>query len=122
MSNTYNTNTLMVEEIKNKDDLKKMLVWMGNVDSDFNGENGSEYLWDEARIKEYQSNAEYLADMVVDNYDRDTFDEEFIVDCAGKFAEEWANRDHYYTEIEILVERYRDTDIYAFCINAVYND
>jgi hypothetical protein len=107
----------MIEEIKNKDDLKKMLVWMGNIDCDFN-----EYLWDEAWIKEYLSNAEYLADVVVDNYDRDTFDEEFIVGCAGKFAEEWANRDHHYTKIEVLVKRYRDTDIYAFSINAVYND
>lgn len=117
-----NANSLMVEEIKNKDDLKKMLVWMGNIDCDFNGENGLEYLWDEAKIKEYQSNAEYLADMVVDNYDRDIFDEEFIVGCAGKFTEEWANRDHYYTEIEILVKRYGNTDIYAFSINAAYND
>lgn len=122
MSDTYNANTLMVEEIKNKDDLKKMLVWMGNIDCDFNGENGLEYLWLEAKEKEYQSNAEYLADLVVDNYDRDTFDEEFIVSCAYKFATEWSNRDYYYTKIEILVDRYRDTDIYAFCINGVYEN
>lgn len=116
MSNTYNANTLMVEEIKNKDDLKKMLRWMGDIDCDFNGENGLEYLWDEAKTRGYQSNAEYLADMVVDNYNRDTFDEEFIVGCADKFTEEWLERDDYYTDINIFVNRYRSTDIYAFCI------
>lgn len=67
-----------------------------DIDCDFNGENGPDYLWEEAKTGNYESNLEYTADMCrkADN------PEEALL----KFAEMWLGRDFYYKEYSCAIE------------------
>ena len=52
-----------------KESMKTALLELAEFDSDFNGDNGDEYLWDEAKEAGYENNAKYVTDEVLKTYD-----------------------------------------------------
>jgi hypothetical protein len=80
-------------EVDNRESLLNALRSLSEYDNDFNGENGIDYLWEEANG--FESNMEYLVNEVKDIED----DEE----CVNTFFEEWLNHDKYYDEWNISV-------------------
>ena len=68
------------------------------MDDDFNGNNGSEYLWEEAELGGFESNAEYCLWMAEH--------EETPREMIEKFISLWMGRDYYYQtyDLGILVE------------------
>ena len=57
------TLTLKRFEIDSPEDIVGALIELAEIDADFNGENGEEYLWDRAKDAGYKTNAEYLANL-----------------------------------------------------------
>lgn len=84
-----------LEEVKlgNRESLLNALRGLSEFDNDFNGENGDDYLWEEANG--FESNMEYLVNEVKNIED----DEE----CVNTFFEEWLNHDKYYDEWNVSV-------------------
>lgn len=78
--------------VKNtKEDVAKMLMDLSNLDWDFNGENGEEYLWIEA--EGFDNNAEYtlsIAEL-----------EDTPSDMIRTFVEMWMSHDDYYLDYKI---------------------
>ena len=68
------------------------------IDNDFNGNNGSEYLWEESGLCGFESNAEYCLWMAQH--------EETPREMIEKFISLWMGRDNYYVDYDlgILVE------------------
>ena len=75
---------------KTREDLLVALVSLGEIDADFNGDNGIEYLWDNVDSTKYESNMEYLLDTLKD---KET-DKELI----EEYVSSWISRDSYYKE------------------------
>lgn len=67
-----------------------------NIDNDFNGENGPEYLWEEA--EGFECNADYCLSIA----EKENTPREMI----EKFISLWMSRDYYYQDYDlgILVE------------------
>ena len=89
---THTKNELIVAKVENpgdKESLIKALSVFGENDYDFNGENGSDYLWDSA--KGYESNKDYCLDRIK-NLPADTTDEE----CIKRYMDLWVGSDGYY--------------------------
>ena len=80
-------------EVDNRESLLDALRSLSDFDCDFNGENGLDYLWEDA--KGYDSNMDYLINEVKDIKD----DEE----CVNTFFEEWLDHDKYYDEWNVSV-------------------
>lgn len=125
---TMNTNTrLIIREINNVNDVEAALIELGSIDADFSGGNGDDYLWDIAKKRGFETNAEYLAHYVV-NHPK-TAPKKGVVDYCSRFTKEWAKRDSYYNTLDIDVVKlngYADDPniqgIYAFNITATnYN-
>ena len=51
---------------KTREDLLVALASIGEIDADFNGDNGIEYLWDNVDSTKYKNNMEYLLDTLKD--------------------------------------------------------
>lgn len=77
----------------NKIDVAEYLMELAMCDNDFNGENGEEYLWEEA--EGFESNAEYCL-AVVTNIEEITPKE-----MIEKFISLWMERDSYYSEYDL---------------------
>ena len=78
--------------VKNtKEDVSRLLMDLSMLDWDFNGENGSEYLWDCAW--EYDSNAEYTLSVA----EQEETPEEMI----KTFIKIWMENDPYYHDYKI---------------------
>ena len=75
---------------KTREDLLTALASLGDMDADFNGENGIEYLWDSVDGTKYESNMEYLLDTLKD---KET-DKELI----EEYVSNWIGGDNYYKE------------------------
>ena len=75
---------------KTREDLLVALVSLGEIDADFNGDNGIEYLWDNVDSTKYESNMKYLLDTLKD---KET-DKELI----EEYVSSWIGRDSYYKE------------------------
>ena len=73
---------------KTREDLLRALASLGDIDADFNGENGIEYLWDDVDSTKYESNMEYLLDTLKD---KET-DKELI----EEYVDSWIGGDNYY--------------------------
>lgn len=58
--------TETIKDITNDNELINVLSWF--YDEDFVGNNGKEYLWEEAEKLGYESNQEYVLCHFVDNY------------------------------------------------------
>ena len=76
-----------------KEDTFVCLMHLALCDNDFNGENGLEYLWEEA--EGFESNAEYCL-AVVTNIE-DITPKEMI----EKFISLWMDKDSYYDEYDL---------------------
>lgn len=68
------------------------------MDDDFNGNNGSEYLWEEAEVAGFNCNADYCMSIAEK--------EKTPRDIIEKFISLWMGRDYYYQDYDlgILVE------------------
>ena len=127
MSTNVNKN-LVIKNIQAPEDIIDVLVQLGNVDADFNGENGDEYLWPIAAKKGFESNAAYLADYVVFHSNANS-KKYGVKSYTDRFVKEWLKRESFYTSIEIdivkldgLAEDPNMTGIYAFNITTTdYN-
>ena len=84
--------TVKVKE-NTREALLAALAELGEMDADFSGENGIEYLWKEA--SDFDSNCEYCIDKVKNL----KTDEEII----EKFVSLWIDADGYYKEHELNV-------------------
>lgn len=76
-----------------KDEVESCLLSLADCDNDFNGENGLEYLWEEA--EGFESNAEYCMSVAKK--------EENIRDMIEKFISMWMGRDYYYEDYDLGV-------------------
>ena len=75
---------------KTREDLLVALANISEIDADFNGDNGIEYLWDNVDSTKYESNMKYLLDTLKD---KET-DKELI----EEYVSSWIDRDSYYKE------------------------
>lgn len=75
---------------KTREDLLVALASLGEMDADFCGDNGIEYLWDGVDSTKYESNMEYLLDVLKD---KET-DKELI----EEYVSSWIGGDNYYKE------------------------
>lgn len=110
MSREYNLySSLVGVEKGNREDLLKALKNLGEFDCDFNGENGTEYTWEEALEQGFESNLEYVLNEIK-NIEND-------VDCVEKFISMWMGGDDYYSQYELnyLAD---DGKIYAISLSA----
>ena len=62
-------------------------------DNDFNGENGSEYLWEEAEDLGFESNSDYCWSIA----EQEPTPREMV----EKFISLWMGRDYYYEEYDL---------------------
>ena len=94
----------------NPEEVRKALVSLCNIDDDMNGNNGDEYLWEVAKEKGYENNAEYLADLVLNNPTYKTVSEKLEA-----FAKEFfVSNDYYYKGYELEHLEDGDDIIVAF--------
>lgn len=122
MSAVHISNKTIIKEIQNKNDLKIALKELSKIDSDFNGENGEKYLWDEARKNNFKTNADYLIDTILFHSDKN-IENRGVEGYTTRFANEWMYMDNYYRSIVIQTAKLNgnanDPDIqgiYAFNI------
>ena len=94
MGKAYNLHSNLIKvEAKNRESLLSALAELSNFDCDFNGENGIEYLWKDAKEKGFTSNLDYLLDKVK-NIESDR-------ECIKSFVSEWIDTDNYYHECDL---------------------
>ena len=80
-------------EAGDRKDLLNTLRNIADFDMDFNGDNGEDYTWEEALENGFESNLEYVLNIVEDIEN----DEE----CVKAFFEEWMENDGYYAEYDV---------------------
>lgn len=83
-------------EIDNVELVVRNICELGNEDCDFNGENGSEYLWECA--DGFESNKEYTADYLIKKYKKQDNIENCLVDIVSDFLYMWLGNDSYYDD------------------------
>lgn len=94
MSREYSLYTSLIEvEKDNRKSLLEALENLSHFDCDFNGENGTEYTWEETLEAGFESNLEYVLDTVKDIKND--------VECVEKFISMWMDEDSYYHEHEL---------------------
>jgi len=86
-----------------KDDILNALRAIADNDMDFNGENGEDYLWAEAKQNGFISNVDYVM-----NEMRDFNNEEEMIE---KFIEMWMGKDDYYQNFSVRVIRGKEDKI-----------
>ena len=57
-----------IKERVKKKDFKAELINLLDFDCDISGENGDEYLWQEAKDRGFSTNAEYIVDDAINTY------------------------------------------------------
>ena len=92
--------------------LLKALKNLSDFDNDFNGFNGSEYLWDGVDSKNFDSNRNYLLNEVKDIKN----DEE----CILIFFKTWMKNDDYYDMYEYNTIADKNGDVIAISFSAVH--
>lgn len=88
----------MVISKNNRNDVKDALMELAMCDADFCGDNGIEYLWEEA--EGFECNAEYVLSLVCD--------EPTIPSMITKFISHWMASDGYYQEYDVAIEELDD--------------
>lgn len=104
---TLNLTTAVVKK-NTRQGLLDALKELANIDADFNGENGEEYLWDNARESGYESNADYLINDIKDIKD----DEELI----NEYIDRWIGGDSYYLQSDLSIMKDDDEKIVAIAL------
>lgn len=81
-----------------KEEVAITLMCLGDQDFDFNGENGIDYLWEDAQELGFESNAAYCLSIAKK--------EQTPKEMIEKFISMWMGRDYYYQDYDlgILVE------------------
>lgn len=104
MRKTTRTNTkLNMETVKVKDgDLFAALISLSDLDNDFNGRNGEEYLSTEAREYGCESNQEYLVRTLSEEFKAGKFEEEHEV--VDAFCERWCGADDFFEEYAVVCD------------------
>lgn len=124
---TVATKTIIFETSGSADEIAKALISLGEIDADFSGENGDKYLWANARRGKFETNADYVANKVVNSKAvlKKTA-KKGITAYTDAFVKEWLAREWYYSSIDInvvklngLAEDANIAGIYAFTITAV---
>lgn len=78
-------------------DLGNIFSQLSTYDNDFNGNNGEDYLWEEAEEKGFETNADYLINEVLKNYDYNTIiGKGQISKLISMFLNRWLGSDCYY--------------------------
>ena len=75
---------------KTREDLLVALASLGEMDCDFNGENGLEYLWETVDKNKYESNMEYLLDTLKGEKEDKNVIEQYVsswIGCDGYYKE-----------------------------------
>ena len=101
-----------LEEVKagNRESLLNALISLSDFDCDFNGENGLDYLWEEA--SGFESNMDYLIDKI-----REIKDDE---DCVNSFFKEWMDNDrNYYKKWNVSVLKDTKKRVKAISFSAI---
>ena len=112
MLGTSRINLRVAEAIKgNKESIINALNEIASIDYDFSGENGSEYLWEEA--KGYESNMDYVAKTV------DGYTSQAIV---YKYLSMWLGRDSYYTSYDYQVLEMSDSDTIIIVVSYIIDN
>lgn len=99
MIETY-IQTETIDDITDNTNLLNVLSWFG--DEDFNGNNGKDYLWEEAEKLGYESNQEYVLCHFVDK--DDLTPEEKI----KTYFENWLGNDGYYIDYSYDLHHVKD--------------
>lgn len=88
------TKLVSVNNPGNREDLLKALSELGEFDNDFNGKNGYEYNWEETNNGGFDSNLDYLLNVVKDiKLDRQ---------CVLTFINYWMSKERgYYADYNI---------------------
>lgn len=100
-----------------KDDIIEYLKDVAEYDNDFSGENGEDYLWDKAREKGFESNADYCINEVMTQYEEDGD----IKKAIENFFELWLGSDGYYDEYDCCVYGYKDKLFISFAFTQSIN-
>lgn len=77
----------------NREDVMDALIYLGENDADFCGDNGYEYRWDIA--KEFETNLEYTVSVAQK--------EPTIIGMITKFVDIWMGHDSYYYDYEVSI-------------------
>lgn len=97
----YELNKKVVEVNSNKkEDVLEALSFLMDFDNDFIGENGEDYLWDEAREKGFKCNRDYLLHEVSEHECYSDMIEEYITTAMERdnnyydytYHESWDNK------------------------------
>lgn len=78
-----------------KEGVADCLMSLADCDCDFNGENGAEYLWEEAEDWGFESNAEYCLSIAEQ--------EPTPIAMIRKFIAMWMGRDDYYEDYNLRI-------------------
>ena len=96
---------LKVKKVKSKDDLEALLTSLGDLDADYSGENGEDYLSEEALEAGFESDAAYDAHRLVAALDEASFGAATVKEAAERYCADWLGQDGYYHEYCVDVER-----------------
>ena len=83
-----------------ENDLFGALKSLSDLDNDFNGNNGDEYLSDAAKENGCSSNQEYLLNCLRKEYENGDFEEEYEV--VDAFCESWCGADSFFEEYNVV--------------------
>jgi hypothetical protein len=83
-----------------KEGVKSVLFGFASSDNDFNGKNGSEYLWKEAADNGFSSNADYVWSKASEKNS--------LKDVVETFVSLWMMSDSYYEDFSVEAEEFND--------------
>ena len=99
----------------NREDLLQSLKYISNFDCDFNGENGLEYVCDEAINLGFESNQDYYLDTVKEIQDDEA--------CVKAYIDYWMNTDvNYYLKSSYDVLKNKDGHVTAIAFACITRD
>jgi len=100
---TSEINLKFAEAIKdNRESIINALNDIASGDEDFNGNNGENYLWEEAKKQDFKSNMEYVGNTIKDSATQ----EEIICE----YLNNWLGRDSYYENYNWEIVEYPNKD------------
>lgn len=73
-------------------------------DNDFIGENGADYLWEEAEEQGFENNYDYVCTSLKEMFAyKDVVNEETLREICDKFLSMWLDNDVYYSEYNYVI-------------------
>ena len=111
---------LNMETVIVEGDIFAALKALSDIDNDFNGNNGEEYLSPEAKEAGCESNQEYLLNTLEQRKAEGEFNEEYeIVDA---FCEAWCGSDGYYEEYEVASHLSEEGKVLFIALSYIQRD